>query len=76
MYILLSLMNHIPSQRLDPSQPLSHEQVPSIQVPLLLQSIPFSHGDGSEGEKHILSVNSHFGQTLVDDSHRAELSVN
>ena len=68
-------MNHIPEQSLDPSQPLLQEQEPSMHEPLLLQSISFSHGDGAEREKHILSANSYIGQTLVDDSHRAELSA-
>ena len=52
------IMNLIPEQSLDPSQPLLHEQVPSMQAPLLLQSISFSHGDGAERKNHILSVNS------------------
>ena len=51
--LLVFIMNHIPEQSLDPSQPLLHEQVPSMQVPLLLQSISFSHGDGAEREKHM-----------------------
>ena len=51
--VTVLIMNHIPEQSLDPSQPLLHKQEPSIQEPLLLQSIPFSHGNGAEREKHI-----------------------
>ena len=60
--IVVFIMNCIPEQSLDPSQPLLHEQVPSMQVPLLLQSISLSHGDSSEREKHIFSVNSYIDQ--------------
>ena len=68
MYIPLSLMNHIPRQRLDTSQPLLHEQVPSIQEPLLLQSISFSHGDRAERENIFYHLIYTLG-TLVDDRH-------
>ena len=46
-------MNCIPKQTLEPSQPLLHEQALSTHVPLLLQSISFSHGEGTEmGKKN------------------------
>ena len=58
-------MNCILEQSLDPSQPLLHKQVPSMQGPLLLQSMSFSHGDNAEREKNILSGNSYIEQNYL-----------
>ena len=73
-------MKCIPKQSLEPSQPLLHEQALSTHVPLLLQSISFSHGKGTEmGKKLYYLAKGNIRiimQTLVDtNSYRAEFSV-
>ena len=64
-------MNCIPKQSLEPSQPLLHEQALSTQEPLLLQSISFSHGKGTEmGKKSYYLAKENIMvimQTLVDN---------
>ena len=72
-------MKCIPKQSLEPSQPLLHEQALSTHVPLLLQSISFPHGKGTEiGKKMYCLANENIRiimQTLVTNSYRAEFSV-
>ena len=76
-------MKCIPKQSLEPSQPLLHEQALSTHVPLLLQSISFSHVNGTKmGKKkrctyYLAKENIRVIMQLIVDNknHRAEFSA-
>ena len=72
-------MSHIPSQRMDPSQPLLHEQVLFTQVPLLLQSMSFSQlVESAKKDKNVLITNAYIGlvmQVLVDNTQESGINI-